>query len=894
VFFDQLKTTWFGDTAQRANPQAMQAKRLVYRYCIFADRWIAPDSDGIGVTDETSGMSRSIPGSDFIVSLGAWTAPGWNPAIVQDRQAGTFMHELGHTLGLTHGGVDHVNFKPNYYSIMSYLWQVPWVPSTQNPGGPDDQAFTASWFLDYSRIAVSPLDEKSLSEASAFPTPQGGGPAAINVSTIGIRMPAEWFDFDGDGQLDLGEDLNGNGVFDPGDDINGNGVLDGFRRLWVRPGQSVDWDEDGTIDSAPVRIDINQDPVTGPGFRSQDLLSAEDWSHLTYAVEPLGLSSSGAYQAFGLAELTFGQHLDFNQILFYESPTGNGKDDLVVRRNGGELQVFDSKADKVVASRLLADTRLVQIIGADGEDDKLTVDLRFGGAFTLRNGIEFDGRAGANDEIVIVDVEDMSLVDYLVTPTSVTSSNSPNAPSSQGVRRFPAIAYDASTERLRLEGTNGANTFDVQPSLYSTYFIDGNLPAPGTVCAKNGDYLKLDTKTTFPAHPQGLDTSGRKLTITSRGSGYWDFEASLPENTRHKRVEFESIERFNHVDIVAAGADAGTYSKPRVRVYDAETNELKFELPPEVTYGAAYRDGIRVATGDIDNDGLPDVVTAPGRLMAPIIKVFNGAPMVGLTNYNREIKALQIPASSTYGASFINGVQVAVGDVVGDCLNDIILVPSRGASLVEVFENRLAAPPVYSQWASANAVRTFNAFPDYPSFIGGATLAGADLNGNADGSDKQQIIVASGSGIRGLVRVFDVTTKRTAYSPLRQIWDPDAALRGGLNVSVGDVNGDGIPDIITGADRAGNAWVRIYDGKPGASNVPIKSFQAFTDLSQSAPVRVVARDIDGDGLAEIFVAQGADGRNNYQVKRYKGLTGSLVDACFAGCADFWGGGVWLG
>ena len=504
---------------------------------------------------------------------------------------------------------------------------------------------------------------------------------------------------------------------------------------------------------------------------------------------------------------------------------------------------------------------------------------------------------------------------------------------------------------------------DVQPSLDTEYFIHGNSPESGTVCAKQGDYLQLDTKTGFPADPEGLDTSGRKLTITSRGTGYWDFA------TDHQNVNFDGIERFNHVDIVAVAADGGRYANPRVRVFDAETNELKFELPPEVTYGEGYRQGIRVATGDINNDGLPDVVTVPGRLMAPEVMVFNGAPIPGLAPGDRKITSMTIPAGQTYGDAFIYGLEVAVGDVVGDCLDDIILVPSRGASEVKVFENRLAQPEVYCQWASPYAVRSFNAFGDYPSFIGGATLATGDLDGDADGSDQEEIIVASGSGMPGLIRVFNVAVDAPVYGPVRQINDPDASHRGGLNVASGDVNGDGIDDIVTGAGNAGNGWVRIYDGRtnpPDESTTPVPplegdangdgivdsadldviraywcqtvsagdssqgdltgdgmvnsadldlirgnwgavssvpaapapyveaSFQAFTDASMSAPTRVVVRDIDGDGRAEVFAAQGADGRNDYQVRKFRALEGRLVDTIFADCPDFDGGGVFLG
>ena len=66
-----------------------------------------------------------------MVSLGGWTPP--NPAIAghtggvgsRAEQAGTFMHELGHNLGLRHGGVDNVNCKPHHLSVMNYAYQFP-------------------------------------------------------------------------------------------------------------------------------------------------------------------------------------------------------------------------------------------------------------------------------------------------------------------------------------------------------------------------------------------------------------------------------------------------------------------------------------------------------------------------------------------------------------------------------------------------------------------------------------------------------------------------------------------------------------------------------------------------------------------------------------------------
>jgi hypothetical protein len=76
----------------------------------------------------------------------------------------------------------------------------------------------------------------------------------------------------------------------------------------------------------------------------------------------------------------------------------------------------------------------------------------------------------------------------------------------------------------------------------------------------------------------------------------------------------------------------------------------------------------------------------------------------------------------------------------------------------------------------------------------------------------------------------------------------------------------------------------------------MESFQAFTDtsLNINAPVRVLAMDIDGDGKAELFVAQGPDGRSKYQIRCLRPLTVVQVDSFFATNPSFNGGGLFLG
>jgi hypothetical protein len=86
----------------------------IFHYAIAASRF------GL-ITEGSSGISHGVGASDFIVSLGAF----FEGHGTQDEQAGAFMHELGHNLGLRHGGATTLpNYKPNYLSVMNYSFNL--------------------------------------------------------------------------------------------------------------------------------------------------------------------------------------------------------------------------------------------------------------------------------------------------------------------------------------------------------------------------------------------------------------------------------------------------------------------------------------------------------------------------------------------------------------------------------------------------------------------------------------------------------------------------------------------------------------------------------------------------------------------------------------------------
>ena len=68
--------------------------------------------------------NNSLPGDDFILSLGDQAVNPEGYLMNACDQWRTLAHEMGHTLGLRHGGIDHTPFNANYMSLMSYSYQL--------------------------------------------------------------------------------------------------------------------------------------------------------------------------------------------------------------------------------------------------------------------------------------------------------------------------------------------------------------------------------------------------------------------------------------------------------------------------------------------------------------------------------------------------------------------------------------------------------------------------------------------------------------------------------------------------------------------------------------------------------------------------------------------------
>jgi hypothetical protein len=119
-------------------------------------------------SDISAGGLGEAPGDDFALATACWGNNDFDRAAV-------FIHELGHNLGLLHGGDEDCNNKPNYNSVMNYLLSYSGVDDTCDAVG--DGA------LDFSNGLNPALNEASLLESQGV---CGSGPS-VDWNANGVR-----------------------------------------------------------------------------------------------------------------------------------------------------------------------------------------------------------------------------------------------------------------------------------------------------------------------------------------------------------------------------------------------------------------------------------------------------------------------------------------------------------------------------------------------------------------------------------------------------------------------------------------------------------------------------------------------------------------------------------
>ncbi|MDB5311835.1 MAG: repeat protein, partial [Gemmataceae bacterium] len=362
-------------------------------------------------------------------------------------------------------------------------------------------------------------------------------------------------------------------------------------------------------------------------------------------------------------------------------------------------------------------------------------------------------------------------------------------------------------------------------------------------------------------------TAPGTATLTAAATGT-TYDPNPANNTATAGVTVAAGPPLVGVPQLAVGADAG--GSPVVTVYNPDGT-----VASTLTPFPGFTGGVRTAVGDFNGDGIPDIAVGTGPGMPAEVKVLDGK--TGAVLFDRQ----------PFG-TFTGGVFVAAGDITGSGRADLVVTPDEGGGpRVEIVEG-----------GDFKEIADFFGIDD-PNFRGGARVALGDLNGDG----KADLVVSAGFGGGPRVSVYDgaALLQGQFVHLVPDFFAFEQALRNGVYVAVGDVNGDGVDDVVLGAGPGGGPRVLALSGRRllaqgfgAAIGTPIANFFGGNPGNRGG-IRVAVKNLDGDRYADVVTGSGAGGGS--QVAAYPGMdlaAGSALESRSFDAFPGFSGGVFVG
>jgi hypothetical protein len=290
--------------------------------------------------------------------------------------------------------------------------------------------------------------------------------------------------------------------------------------------------------------------------------------------------------------------------------------------------------------------------------------------------------------------------------------------------------------------------------------------------------------------------------------------------------------------------------------------------------------GTSVTAGDVNGDGLADVVAgALGR------DALDGRVYVFHAEIGPDVQGIRAPTVFNANTAILAqasgtnlGQAVAIGDVNGDGFGDVVLGANGGPQgQAYVFHSTQQGLPTTGiegivPTVGVGSADTHIAGEDGSRF--GTSVVAGDVNGDgfadvlvggpALGGNRGRVYLFYSSGIKGVPTdpILDENDNTAGQHIIGGEFGAGDQLFG-TSVAMGDVNGDGLADLVVGApaalDGTGRAFVfyPIRSANPDGVTLPGNATGTPTGISGDAAHRafgtaVATGDVNGDGFADVF------------------------------------------
>ncbi len=491
---------------------------------------------------------------------------------------------------------------------------------------------------------------------------------------------------------------------------------------------------------------------------------------------------------------------------------------------GGDSVVFTSSSSNLVSTtkdaNVANDVFLKNIIGNAATGNLKVISVRPNGTQT---GTKAATRPAISSDAQYVTFESIG-TDYINQTITIVSDTN-------GVSDIFVRDTTSSATGVASTVANGAST--------------GNGASSGAFVGSNGitgrvifNSVATDIDARFPITPGNTDVYSNDLPLQGLGN------TPTTDAQRKGAVAGGRLATAAFVEFTGAGL---TTVGDRFTPFPGFTGEL------------------RVATADVTGDGALDMVVGSGPGGGPRVVVIDGVSGETVMNI------------LAFESTFLGGVNVTAADFNADGFADIVIgADDGGGARVKILDGKTGS--------------TFADFFVYePSFRGGVRVGVGDVGRFTTNAVTGEAIVIptpdgvpdliAGAGIGGgpRVSVLDgVSLTKNRADRITDFFAFENSLRNGVYVSGGDFNADGLKDVVVGAGPGGGPRVQVFDGKsliitPDAP-ASIINFFGFSDSSRNG-VRVAVKNIDGDGVPDLLVGEGAG-----NISRVRTFAGGRLDA----------------